>query len=181
MCFIFKKIAFILLGIIGIFSMAFGDIIQCPSGTEFIATHDPIRQVITKCGQPLHKIAINPKRVRILEVWQYVKPNVNAFNGKEQGFSVVFVHGNVIQINADNNKNLNSLSCSRGQIGIGSTRRQVEHACGVPYSTRNVHPLAGKEYINVPQIVKLVYKPRRYLPETVLVFVDGALIGKVKE
>lgn len=152
------------------------DVLPCPSSTQFVNIGASVDEVIAKCGQPQQQITLKPARANTVVIWQYSIPEILA-RLNASAFALIFANGRVMQIQA-NHRYLPYLACPNGGISLGATVPMVEAACGEPYLIRRKPPTPGEQYIDQPEIIKLIYKPRRYLPKTIFIFEDGHLTNQ---
>lgn len=154
----------------------YADVLACPASTAFVNIGDDVATVINKCGPPQKKIVLKPERVKQVVVWQYALPGVVTYPNTNS-FAFLFSNGQVRQILAGQT-NISYLNCPNGGVPLGATMPIVQGACGAPYFKRIMRPHKGERYLHEPEIIKLIYKPRAYLPQTTFVFKDGSLFDK---
>ena len=87
---------------------------------------------------------------------------------------VIFLKKNPSENITNENIPKNTINCPRGTVVIGSTPAQVVAACGQPTHIQNVSEQLQK---HTGKISHLIYQPQPYLPETIFVFKNGALVG----
>ena len=142
--------------------------IQCPNSTSFVNAGDTIQQVIQRCGPPQKTVDVQSQAA----IWTYTLMQFG--NADRVGFTIWFDGNAVSKMATTQGLEKTAITCPKGTIKVGSKPSQVVAACGQPSNIQNVSSQLQQK---TGKIIHLIYQPQSYLPETVFIFKNGALIG----
>lgn len=145
---------------------SFAASIQCPGSSKSVRKGSTISQVIQKCGKPKKTVRVKPQA----DILNYTSISVDH---KKLSFSLYMKDKAVKGMRTAQGVRRTVIKCPRGMIKVGSPVQDVMAACGTPDSIDDVSQQIEKKR---GRITKLVYRPRSYLPPTILTFKNDKLI-----